>query len=192
MAGRPKTRARKALQAAALGVTVEELPAPVPVGTLHRPFVEGNVAAVTHGATSERVVDARALEVREQLVSVAPWITEPHFADAVTRYCRAEARARLLHDFIVTVASEQGAGRVSIRLWESAATSDRLAAQLGNALGLDPSGYARLRALATTTDVARESLNELRKRGAKVRARREAEFEQEDVEAPQLDGGDVA
>jgi hypothetical protein len=88
---------------------------------------------------------------------------------------RAEARALLAHEHILRVTADQGFEKVSTRLLEVAAASDRLAAQLGNVLGLDPLGRARLQQLAAGTQLTVESLGQLAARGQAIVEARLAE-----------------
>jgi hypothetical protein len=120
--------------------------------------VPGNTAALKHGADSDRMIEARAALVRSEILEVAPWLAEPEFAPAVARWLRAEARSLMLHDHIAAVTARDGAGKVAIRLWEQVTAADRLAAQLGNVLGLDPLGKARLRQAAAGAEMATASL----------------------------------
>jgi len=140
------------------------------------PFEDGNTAALVHGADSPRAIAARADEVHEALLEHAPYLDEPRFIPAVSRYLQAAAREALLHDHIVAVSASKGPGAVSSRLWEQATAATRLAAKLGSDLGLDPIGHARIRALSVGADVAQESLADLAERGAAIRRRRQAEL----------------
>lgn len=143
----------------------------------------GNTLALKHGGQSPRVVEAVARIVADDVVEQAPWITEPIFGDALARYCRAEARARLLSDHIFKVADEQGAGKVPQRLWESAVASDNAASKAGAELGITPLARARLAMLTTSSDVGQASLDDLRRRGAEVIERRNAELARQDETA---------
>jgi hypothetical protein len=106
------------------------------------PFEPGNELALVHGARSERRLNAVADEHRPELVAVAPWLDDAAFGDALARYLRADARARLLHDHIVGLVAKVGVGKVPSFLWRDVAAADRLAAQLATRLGLDPTGKA--------------------------------------------------
>jgi hypothetical protein len=57
-----------------------------------------------------------------------------------------------------------------VRVWEQATAADNLAARLGNTLGLDPSGRARLKQTVATTEA---SLADLAARGAEITRRRD-------------------
>jgi hypothetical protein len=139
------------------------------------PFQDGNTAALVHGGQSPRVIEAVARIVRDDVIEQAPWIVEPIFGDALARYCRAEARARLLSDHIFAVADAHGAGKVPQRLWESAVASDNAASKAAAELGVTPLARARLAALTTSAETGQASLETLRARGAEIiRARQEA------------------
>ena len=108
---------------------------------VREPFADGNSVALTHGAYSGRAIEAKAATVRETLLEVAPWLDQQEYAPAVARFLRAEARSLLLDEAIRNQAAERGGpDKVAMRLWEQPTAADRLAAQLGNVLGLDPLG----------------------------------------------------
>jgi hypothetical protein len=140
------------------------------------PFEQGNTASLVHGADSPRVIEAVARIVRDDVVEQAPWIVEPIFADALQRYCRAEARARLLSDHMFKLADDEGPHKVPIRLWESAVACDNAASKAAADLGLTPLARARLASLAATTEATHEGLARLSERGRAIRLRREAEL----------------
>jgi hypothetical protein len=142
-----------------------------------QPPPRGNRWATVHGGDSEREIEIEAREVRKAIYEVAPWLDQPEYAPAVARFIRAEGRALLLHHHIATVANEKGPAAVSSRLWEQATAADRLAAQLGNVLGLDPLGKARLQSLAAGTEVAIHSLGKLAEEGREIAERRFAELD---------------
>jgi hypothetical protein len=137
------------------------------------PFEPGNTKALTHGAYSENVIEARAAIVRNELLELCLHLDEPAFAPAVARFLRAETRALLLHDWITKTVNEKGAGAVKAWAWEQAAATDRLAAQIGQTLGLDPIGQARIAALATSAEIGQETLADHRERGRQAIERRE-------------------
>jgi hypothetical protein len=151
-----------------------------------KPTEPGNLLALKHGADSPRIVAALARIVREEVISQAPWIIEPIFEEAVERYCRASATARLLSDHIFEVCEKQGAEMVPIRLWEGLVASQNLASRCGADLGLTPLSRAKLAALTTSTEVAAQSLNQLGETGKAIRAKRTAALEA--VEADVSDG----
>jgi hypothetical protein len=146
------------------------------------PFEDGNTMALIHGADSPRVIEAVARIVRDDVVVQAPWILEPIFADALLRYCRAEARARLLSDHIFNLAEGQGAHKVPIRLWESAVACDNAAARAAADLGVTPLARARLASLTATTEATNAGLQDLAERGRAIRQRRDAALLASDTE----------
>lgn len=133
------------------------------------PFEPGNKAALRHGAYSPSVIEAKAAEFRERLFDVCPWIDPDRDVVAVARFLRAEARALMLHQLILDISAERGAEKVPVRTWEQAAAADRLAAQLGNVLGLDPTGRARLQQTVASTEA---TLADLKDQGRAIVARR--------------------
>jgi hypothetical protein len=124
-----------------------------------KPFV------AVHGADSPAAVEARAELVRHELFEVCPWLDQDKDVIAVARFLRAEARALMLHENITTVAARDGIAKVPVRQWEQATAADRLAAQLGNVLGLDPTGRARLQQTVAST---RRTLGDLIKTGGEI------------------------
>lgn len=109
----------------------------------HPDFAEGNEAATTHGAHSERRWSPLAHELADDAVSVAPWLARPAFAGAVRAWSVAEAQARLVDAWLDRrgLLDAKGVPRPATVL------SDRLhrrAAHLRSQLGLTPAGLARL------------------------------------------------
>jgi hypothetical protein len=137
-------------------------------------FVPGNLVHLTHGAESERAIEARAADVHETILDVAPWLAERQFAPAVYRYLRAAAREQLLDEFIADTAATKGPGAVPSRTWEQCTAATRLAAALAADLGLTPTGHARLRAVAGTAAVTELSLADLVKQGEQAMTDRNA------------------
>jgi hypothetical protein len=140
----------------------------------HPDFDQGNAAHLVHGANSPRAIAARAEAVHAELLVAAPYLDDDKFLPAVSRYLQAAAREALLHSHIVTLSESKGAGEVPSRVWEQATAATRLAAKLGSDLGLDPLGHARIRALSAGAQVNESSVEELQRRGAELRAAREA------------------
>lgn len=122
------------------------------------PLQPGHTLTVTHGATSARLVAARADEVEPVLCECAPWLAE--FPLALRNVAQVVARSRMLGDYIEAVVVEKGAGAVGSRLWESATAASRLEDQLLEQNGLTPLGrikvtQAQADAARTQTDLAR-------------------------------------
>ena len=128
------------------------------------PFERGHRLSLIHGADSAGPIAAKAAEVHDELLSIAPYLAEDKFIPAVNRYLQAAAREALL-GHITAVSAEKGAGAVSSRLWEQATAATRLAAKLGSDLGLDPIGHARIRALSVGADENEATLDDLKAQG---------------------------
>jgi hypothetical protein len=115
------------------------------------PFEPGNDAALTHGTYSQAAVAVRAEQVRDELLTFAPYLNEDRFYPAIHRYLTACAREQLAHDALMTRGME---AKGSTRLLEVATAAARLAAKLGSDLGLDPIGHAKIRALSAGADAS--------------------------------------
>jgi hypothetical protein len=153
----------------------------VTVGRERPPFPNGNRAALVHGGYSERAVAERAEQVHAELLTVAPYLDEPKFIPGVQRYLKAAAREALLDEHIRKVSDEKGTGAVPARAWEQATAAARLAAKLGDDLGLSPIGHARIRALSVGAEATEQSLGELAAEGRAARLRAEARLADADV-----------
>lgn len=136
----------------------------------------GNTWHLVHGADSPPVVEAVARIRHDEVVAQAPWLEQPIFADALHRYARAEARARLLSAHIFRVADEQGAEKVPQRLWEAAVASDNAASKAAAELGVTPLARARLAALTTSAEATAAGLADLAATGKAIKERRLAEL----------------
>jgi hypothetical protein len=133
-------------------------------------FEPGNAVAVQHGAYSPAEIEKRAATVHGELLRVAPWIDEPHFAPACDAYLKAVARSALAHDALTS-----GKAKLSPRLLEAATSAARLAWRMGDELGLSPAGHAKLKMLAAGGEHAEQSIADLIEQGRQIRERREAE-----------------
>ena len=108
------------------------------------PFEPGNLVAVRHGAFSARLVSARANEVRQLLLVRYPYLADDAFIEAIERYARAEARALMLHDYIVETVEQEGVLAVKPYLWSERRGADQLAQKCGQDCGLDATGHSRI------------------------------------------------
>jgi hypothetical protein len=108
------------------------------------PFEKGNMVAARHGAFSERVIEQRAAEIRSYLTSSFPYLAEETFNEALLRYCRAEARSRMLHQYVMDVAETDGVQAVRPYLWTETSRAESNAQKFAQDLGLDPMGHARI------------------------------------------------
>jgi hypothetical protein len=165
--GGQKGRRKSRSEAARKTASQEWTPNPNPKAP---DFEPGNVAALVHGANSERAIAAKAAEVHGELLTLVPYLAEEKFLPAVSRYLQAAAREALLHTHITTLSAEKGPGAVPARVWEQATAAARLAAKLGSDLGLDPIGHARIRALSAGAGVAEASLADLAAEGRRALA----------------------
>jgi hypothetical protein len=130
----------------------------------------GNTWAVTHGAYSQRAIEAKAAEVHDELLVVAPWLTEDRFIPSTHRYLTAAAREALLHDHIMKVAEEKGAGAIPSRVFEQATAAARLANQLAEGLGLTVKGHAQIRLLLSSADATdTKTVTDLARTGRAIR-----------------------
>jgi hypothetical protein len=108
------------------------------------PFEKGNTAAARHGAFSDRMIEERAAEIRAYLLGSFPYLAEDTFAEAMIRYCRAEARARMLHEYVMGLAERDGVEAVRPYLWTETSRAESNAQKFAQDLGLDPMGHARI------------------------------------------------
>lgn len=113
-------------------------------GDRHPDFEPNNLAAVTHGARSDRLVAAGAKVFEEALLREAPWLGAPHFAAAVSAWSMAEERARRFLEHADAAALLDSEGNETGASVAAGRWSDR-SARLREALGLTPSSYARIR-----------------------------------------------
>jgi hypothetical protein len=112
------------------------------------PFPPGNQLSVRHGAYSPRRVEPVAAELLAAVLGEPPagYLAEPVYRPALEAWAQAEARVRLLDEWVsgmpISVAAESRQGQVSplelLRRWEATASSHRAR------LGLDPLSRARL------------------------------------------------
>lgn len=134
-----------------------------------QPFQDVHTLSLKHGAYSKRMIEAKATEVHEELLRVAPWCDEERYMPAVLRYLQATAREQLAHEALMK------ATKISPRLLETATAAARLAWQMADQLGLTPAGHARLKVLTADAAGAEASIaDRLAAHGAEIRARREA------------------
>jgi hypothetical protein len=141
------------------------------------PFEEGNELSIRHGAFSQRRVSARSLEIRDALFVAYPYLADDVFMEAVERYTRAEARAVMLHEHVMSVAEEHGVEAVKPYLWSETTRAEANAAKFGQDCGLDPTGHARIAhdlgvAKSHRSQSAWKGTEELAKRGRAIREQR--------------------
>lgn len=110
------------------------------------PFGTGNQVALKYGAYSPKRVDARAEVVVHQLLEQpdVAFLRAPEYRAALWRYAQRQARADLLHAFLVEHGEEcHGCERCESweRRWREL---DTAAAKASERLGLDPLSRAKL------------------------------------------------
>jgi len=136
----------------------------------HPDFEPGNVVSLRHGAYSPATIKAKAEQVHEALLEVAPWCAEARFLPSVNRYLQATAREQVAHEAIMS------GGKLSPRLFEVATAAARLAWAMADQLGLTPAGHARLKVLVAGATHAEADVAALARQGAEILRRREAEI----------------
>jgi hypothetical protein len=141
----------------------------VPPGERHDDFRSGNVEALTHGATSPRLVAPIAERLADELVAVAPWCAVPAFRDAVESWAWARAQSHLLRAYI----DENGPLDDEGRPRPACALLDRVEARadrLRDGFGLTPNAWAKLvdRLGNADAETAARGLAELRAIGAEL------------------------
>jgi hypothetical protein len=144
------------------------------------PFEKGHTLSVRHGAFSDRIIGERALEIRDLLLDRYPYLAYDAFMEAVYRYTRAEARAVILHTYIMQKLEAEGVEAVRPYLWAEARGADALAQKCGQDCGLDPAGHARIaRDLGLAADIrgrqAATNLANLQDKGRRLSALRTGE-----------------
>jgi Phage terminase, small subunit len=105
----------------------------------------GNQRAIRHGANSEALVSTVAEELCDALIGTYPWFLETDVV-GIEQYCRLEARARLLADFIdkKVASSRKGVMAVEPYLWGAADRADANAMRAAEAIGLTPMGRMKI------------------------------------------------
>lgn len=113
----------------------------------HPPFEPGNGEAVTHGAYSELVVAALAVEFADRAMAASPVLALERFTWSLTAWARAEARVELIHRHLDKhgIINARGTPRTSLLVMLAA--SERAAARGRDELGLSPAGSAKIAAM---------------------------------------------
>lgn len=116
----------------------------------------GNVLNLVHGALSPRAVEPVAAGLIEQTLESTPYLADVSYRPALESWAQAEAKCRLLDQYIASVGVVDGEGKPraaldALRLWETRASQERAR------LGLDPLSRAKLGkdVAATKFDLAR-------------------------------------
>lgn len=137
------------------------------------PFEQGNTAAVTHGARSDRLVEPRAREIAQDVLALNPHLDSGRDGPAVVRYSVALARIERVYAWLGDQADEVfvdvAEGRVHavyerLEQWErqASAAEDRLAiAPLTRTkLGLDLQRAAMTEGERLQAEAARKKFDE--------------------------------
>lgn len=116
----------------------------VEVGPHTKPVAgEGNLLGVVHGASSEKVLSAKATDVAEALIGAYPWLLEIDVV-AIQQYCRAEARARLLDAYAWSIVENKGVDGVLPYIWAEISKAETNAFRRADSLGLSPEGRMKI------------------------------------------------
>lgn len=110
-------------------------------------FAPENTVAMTHGAYSQRTVEALAADIAQSVVDAVPYTGLDRFALALRAYSHAEARAELIrrHLDVHGVLNNRNTPRMS--LLAVLAAAERAAARGRSELGLSPESAARIAAM---------------------------------------------
>lgn len=129
-----------------------------PGNTLGQRFAPGHEVTLRHGAYSPRCIDDRAQEVAEQLLADdgVAFLREPAYRAALWRYAQRQARADLLHAFLLEHGEDCQGCRKCEGLEKRWREFDTAADKASQRLGLDPLSRARLGrdVAAATVDAA--------------------------------------
>ena len=111
------------------------------------PFEPGNQAAVTHGSYSPRMVDPRARDIVNDLLSSGPeFLANPAFRPTLWLLAQTLTRIELIHEWIDGQGgefAEDKKGRIQVAS-ERLTRLTRLAADLAGKLGGDPLTQAKI------------------------------------------------
>lgn len=147
------------------------------------PFEPGHTKSMVHGAHSERVIVPRAEALMTAVLEDAECpdhLRSPVFRFALAAWCRAEAVAAVLFEYLMSLDAEQmmqprlAGTRAPADLWKAA---DAHAATLRGRLGMDPVNYAKIaKDLGIASKASEDALGRLAETGKGIVERREAEL----------------
>lgn len=148
------------------------------------PFTDGNEAATTHGAHSERRWRPLADELISELRHDAPWTARPAFRWTVEAWAAAQSKAALVDAWLdeVGLLTDKGTPRPANWL------SDKLHARadtLRRELGISPAAFARLLSNFGTVPGNEDALEQLQAEDRRIIEAREAAA----AELPEVIGG---
>lgn len=141
------------------------------------PFTDGNAAALTHGATSERVVAPLARQLVESTLSdpQTAYLAAPRYSVTVHRWAWEETRCELLTAYVERHAADgMGDAKKMRGAFDELHRAQTRAANLRKELGLTPLAAAKLgkdHAGAAALDAAAEltKLREQHERATRAR-----------------------
>ena len=143
------------------------------------PFAPGNKAAMTHGAHTEDELSPLAQQILTRLLEdprMPDHVRSPMFLMEGAAWGRAEAAAALLWNHVaamgIDAATRLDPGRVRslLDMWIAA---EKLAGRGRDKMGLNPSGYAKIRKdLGIAAKAGEDALESMASRGAEITARR--------------------
>ena len=116
---------------------------------------------MTHGTRSPEHVALRAKVIHERITEVAPWVDEPIFLPALSRYLNAAAKESLLDEYVDRVVAEEGIEKIPVKTIEALNACRRLAWQLSADLGLTPHGRSALKKLSLEGESIETTLQHL-------------------------------
>jgi len=103
----------------------------------------GNVLAMVHGATSERVVAPVARKIVEEVLAVAPYLHDPAYRNLLDVYAATLARHRLLEAHVAKRGMVNRRGR-TYGTTDLLMRHERSVLELARELGLTPRARAAL------------------------------------------------
>lgn len=111
----------------------------------------GNLQALRHGANSEAILSVRMKDILVATAAECPWILQSD-EPAILQYCRAEAKARLLDDYIWRLIEPRvgeedlppDLARIPPYIWSESSKADLAAMRAGDRLGLSPEGRLKM------------------------------------------------
>jgi hypothetical protein len=130
----------------------------------------GNMANLRHGANSDRLVSTIAAELATELIGQYPWFLDTDIV-GIEQYCRAEARTRLLNEYAMGIAENDGIERVPAYIWQQITAAENNAMRAAEALGLTPLGRLKIaKDAGFAKHFANEGVSNLRDRGRALRS----------------------
>jgi hypothetical protein len=133
------------------------------------PAVPKRSLRAKNGAGSDAILSVNAAVLRGTLIEVYPWVAETD-AVAIEQYCRAEARARLLGDYLMEICENDGPRAVPGYIWKAATDADGVAMKAAAGLGLTPEGRLKIaKDAGLATHFQAENLRNLVDQGAQMR-----------------------